>query len=127
MQITEAREQLPQQNTTVAQMFIDRVAKTPDREAFRKPTADGGWQSFTWKETYDQAHALAAGLLALDLKMEERVGIASNTRYDWIVADLAIMLAGGASTTVYPSTGADDVAYILSDADVVILFAEDDS
>ena len=80
MEITKARESLPQQNTTVAQMFIDRVAKTPDREAFRKPTADGGWKSFTWKESYDEATLIAAGLLALGLKMEERVGIASNTR-----------------------------------------------
>ena len=80
MEITKARESLPQQNTTVAQMLIDRVAKTPDREAFRKPTAEGGWQSFTWKESFDEATLVAAGLLALDLKTEERVGIASNTR-----------------------------------------------
>ena len=35
---------------------------------------------------------------------EQRVGIASGTRYEWILADLAIMCAGGATTTVYPST-----------------------
>lgn len=127
MEITKARESLPQQNTTVAQMLIDRVAKTPDREAFRKPTAEGGWQSFTWKESFDEATLVAAGLLALDLKTEERVGIASNTRLEWVMCDLGIMLAGGATTTVYPSTGEDDVAYILSDADVVILFAEDET
>jgi long-chain acyl-CoA synthetase len=127
VEITKSRETLPQQNTTVAQMLIDRVAKTPDREAFRKPTADGGWQSFTWKESFDEASLLAAGLLALGLKNEERVGIASNTRLEWIMADLGIMLAGGATTTVYPSTGEEDVAYILADAGVVILFAEDET
>lgn len=127
VEITKARETLPQQNTTVAQMLIDRVAKTPEREAFRKPTAEGGWQSFTWKESFDEATLVAAGLLALGLKTEERVGIASNTRLEWIMSDLGIMLAGGATTTVYPSTGEEDVAYILSDADVVILFAEDES
>ena len=127
MEITKSRETLPQQNTTVAQMFIDRAAKSPDREAFRKPTAEGGWKSYTWKESFDEAALIAAGLLALGIKTEERVGIASNTRLEWVLADLGIMLAGGATTTVYPSTGEEDVAYILSDADVVVLIAEDDT
>ena len=116
METTQSRDTLPAQNTTVAQMFIDRVAKNPDREAYRKPTADGGWQSFTWKESYDEAQTIAAGLLSLGLAPEERVGIASNTRLEWIMCDLGIMLAGGATTTVYPSTGEEDVAYILADA-----------
>ncbi len=127
MDTTQARETLMPANTTVAQMFIDRVAKTPNREAFRKPTPEGGWQSYSWKETYDDAELMAAGLIALGLEPEQRVGIASNTRLDWLIADLAIMLSAGATTTVYPSTGEEDVVYILSDSDVVILFAEDDT
>ncbi len=127
MDTTQARESLPEMNTTVAQMFIDRVAKTPDKEAFRKPTAEGGWQSYTWKETYEASSEMAAGLISIGLEPEQRVGIASGTRLDWILADLAIMLSAGATTTVYPSTGEEDVVYILSDADVMYLFAEDES
>ena len=58
---------------------------------------------------------------------EQRVGIASGTRYEWILADLAIMCAGAATTTVYPSTMADDVAYILADSECRVVFAEDDT
>ena len=50
----------------------------------------------------------------------------SNTRYEWILADLAIMCAGAATTTVYPSTNEDDTAYILSDSECQVVFAEDD-
>ncbi len=50
----------------------------------------------------------------------------SSTRYEWILADLAIMCAGGATTTVYPSTNTDDTAYILSDSECRVVFAEDD-
>ena len=57
---------------------------------------------------------------------EQRVGIASGTRYEWILADLAIMCAGGATTTVYPSTNDEDTAYILSDSECQVVFAEDD-
>jgi long-chain acyl-CoA synthetase len=46
---------------------------------------------------------------------------------EWLYADLAIMCAGAAATTVYPSTGGDDVAYILADSDTRIIFAEDDA
>ena len=68
----------------------------------------------------------AGGLLALGLEPEQRVGIASSTRYEWILADLAIMCAGGATTTVYPSTNTEDTAYILSDSESQVVFAEDD-
>ena len=110
----------------VAVLFLDRVAKSPDSEAFRYPKGDA-WESITWKQTGDKVEALAAGLLSLGLESEQRVGIASGTRYEWILADLAVMCAAGATTTVYPSTNAEDTAYILSDSECHFVFAEDDT
>src|SRR3712207_6545665 len=109
----------------VAVQFFDRVGATPDAEAFRFPRGEA-WESVTWKQAGDKVEALAAGLIALGVEPEERVGIASSTRYEWILADLAIMCAGGATTTVYPSTNAEDTAYILSDSECQVVFAEDD-
>ena len=109
----------------VAVQFLDRVAVSPDTEAFRYPRGDD-WESVTWQEAGDEVERLAAGLLSLGLTSEQRVGIASGTRYEWILADLAIMCAGGATTTVYPSTNGEDTAYILSDSECRVVFAEDD-
>src|SRR4051794_16400644 len=110
----------------VAVQFRDRVHTSPSRTAYSYPTADGQpWTTMTWKETGDRVEKLAAGLLALGLQSEQRVGIASGTRVVWILADLAVMCAGGATTTVYPSTNAVDVAYILSDSECRVVFAED--
>ncbi|GGU38564.1 AMP-dependent synthetase/ligase [Nocardioides albus] len=113
--------------------FLNRVKATPNAEAFRYPvvgstTEAGGeeWKSLTWKEASDLAGRLAAGLVSLGLELEQRVGIASTTRYEWIIADLAVMLAGGATTTVYPTTNVEDTAYILGDAECRFVFAEDD-
>ncbi|MGH3499160.1 MAG: AMP-dependent synthetase/ligase [Nocardioidaceae bacterium] len=111
---------------SVAQMFFDRVRETPQREAFRFPDGDG-WTSRSWAETGQEVRRIAAGLIALGIEPEERVAIASGTRYEWILADLAIMCAGAATTTVYPSTMADDVAFILADSQSRIVFAEDDT
>lgn len=111
---------------SVARLFHDRVAATPDAEAFRFPT-DAGWTSTTWRETAAVVEALAAGLLALGIRPEDRVAIASGTRIQWIHADLAIMCAGAATTAVYPSSGAEDVGFILSDSGSRVVFAEDDA
>jgi len=74
----------------------------------------------------DRVTKLAAGLVALGIEPGQRVAIAAGTRYEWVLADLAINASAAATTTVYPSTGAEDTAYILSDSDSRIVFAEDD-
>jgi long-chain acyl-CoA synthetase len=109
----------------VALQFLDRVDRTPRAEAFRY-VEDEAWVSVTWAESGVQVSRLAAGLLSLGLEREQRVGIASGTRYEWILADLAVMCAGGATTTVYPSSNAEDTAYVLRDSDCRVVFAEDD-
>ncbi|MGH3424191.1 MAG: AMP-dependent synthetase/ligase, partial [Nocardioidaceae bacterium] len=110
----------------VGEMFFARVRESPTREAYRYPSGGEGWTSLTWAETGEVVTRLAAGLVALGIEREQRVAIASGTRYEWILADLAIMCAGAATTTVYPTTLTDDVAYILADSESRIVFAEDD-
>ena len=110
----------------VGRQFFNRVQASPDREAYRYPKGET-WESATWRETGDHVTKLAAGLVALGIESEQRVGIASGTRYEWVIADLAIMSAGAATTTVYPSTMAEDVAYILADSESRVVFAEDDT
>lgn len=118
-------EPYPTPAPSVGRLFLDRVAKTPDREAFRAPDGSGGWRSLTWTDTLVEVSELAAGLLALGLQSEDRVSIASNTRLEWILADLAIMCAAGANTTIYPTTSEDDVEFILSDSGSTMVVAED--
>src|ERR1700756_5704009 len=108
---------------SLAALFLERVKCGPDKEAFRH--VDGGqWVSVSWRQAADRVEALAAGLLALGAEAEQRIGIASSTRYEWIVADLAVMCAGAATTTVYANTNAVDTAYILADSDSRVVFAE---
>jgi long-chain acyl-CoA synthetase len=111
---------------SVSALFFDRVRSSGAREAYRYPDENEVWQSLTWAETGERVTRLAAGLVALGITAEQRVAIASGTRLDWILADLAIMAAGGATTTVYPTTISADVAYILADSGSRVVFAEDD-
>ena len=110
---------------SVARLLIDRVTATPDAESFRFPDGADGWTSVTWEQTGDRVRLLAAGLISLGIEAEDRVALASSTRYEWVLADLAVMCAGAATTTVYPTTHADDVAFIVSDSGSRIVIAED--
>jgi long-chain acyl-CoA synthetase len=108
-------------------MFLKRVAETPDARAFAYPAPDGAgapvW--LTWSQVAEQAKAIAAGLYELGVRTEDRVAILAGTRVEWVLADLGIMCAGGATTTVYPTTEADDAAFILRDSGSKVVIAED--
>ncbi len=122
----EQLEVIESRAPSVARMFYDRVEKSANREAYRYPDEDEVWHSLTWAETGEHVTRLAAGLVALGIEPEQRVAIASGTRYEWIFADLAINAAAAATTTVYPTTAAEDIAFILADSGSRIVFAEDD-
>ncbi|MEU7021786.1 long-chain fatty acid--CoA ligase [Streptomyces sp. NPDC046203] len=115
---------------SVAALFLERVERTPDAEAYRYPVpaASGqgpdDWKSLTWAEAAKRVHAIAAGLIDLGVAPEERVALASATRVEWILADLGVMCAGAAVTTVYPQTNAEESAFILSDSGSRVLIAE---
>ncbi|MBM6404685.1 long-chain fatty acid--CoA ligase [Phycicoccus sp. CSK15P-2] len=112
---------------SVAHLFRDRVAASGDRPAFLHAvtTAAGDdWVTVSWNEADVVVRELGAGLVALGVEAEDRVAIASSTRYEWALADLATMVAGAATTTIYPTTIADDVAFILDDSGTKVVFAE---
>ncbi|GGB86722.1 AMP-dependent synthetase [Knoellia flava TL1] len=113
---------------SVGHLFRQRVEKTPDSPAFMyaKVTESGDeWLTVTWAEAKSRVDAIGAGLVALGVAPEERVALASATRYEWALADLAVMVAGGVTTTIYPTTIDDDVAFILADSQSKVVFAED--
>jgi long-chain acyl-CoA synthetase len=110
---------------SVGAVLLRRVEKSPSKEAFRY-IEDDRWVSLSYSQTKDKAFQVAAALLALGVEPEDRVAIASNTRIEWILADLGIMCAAGATTTIYPSTQHQDVGYILADSESRVVFAEDD-
>ncbi|MEU9381023.1 AMP-dependent synthetase/ligase [Streptomyces sp. NPDC048279] len=116
---------------SVAALFLERVAATPDAEAYRYPVpaASGqgpdDWKSLSWAQAAERVYAIAAGLIELGIQPEQRVALASSTRVEWILADLGILCAGAATTTVYPQTNAEESAFILSDSGSRVLIAED--
>lgn len=108
------------------EMFLHRVSSTPDSDALYYPDAQDAWQTLKWREVGERVRAIACGLRSLGLSLEQRCSILANTRYEWILIDLGISCARGATTTIYPSTNAEGCAYILSDSDTQVLFVENE-
>ncbi|WP_284690952.1 AMP-dependent synthetase/ligase [Propioniciclava coleopterorum] len=122
--MTDIQHVLDNRPPTVGAMFSGRVEATPNNEAFRYPDDHGDWVSLSWRRTRDIVWEIAAGLLALGLQPEERVAIASNTRIEWVLMDLATNCAGGATTTVYPNTQGEEFAHIITHSDSHFFVAE---
>ncbi|MFE9026250.1 AMP-dependent synthetase/ligase [Streptomyces iakyrus] len=128
--MSDAQTLIENRPPSVAGLFLERVTATPDAEAYRYPVPSSAgqgpddWKSLNWAQAAERVYAIAAGLIELGVQPEQRVALAAGTRIEWILADLGIMCAGAATTTVYPQTNADESAYILSDSESRVLIAE---
>ncbi|MGW5775562.1 AMP-dependent synthetase/ligase [Streptomyces sp. NPDC003863] len=128
--MSDTQTQIENRPPSVASLFLERVERTPDAEAYRYPvpaasgTGPDDWKSLSWGQAAERVYAIAAGLVDLGVQAEERVALASSTRVEWILSDLGVMCAGAATTTVYPQTNAEESAFILSDSESKVLIAE---
>ncbi len=115
---------LARREDSVGKMFLAAVEEFGTRPAYLYRGTDDAWTTMSWLETKDVVFEVAAGLLALGVAYEDRVAIASSTRIEWIMVDLGIMCAAGATTTVYPNTKDEDVWHIISDSGAKIVVVE---
>jgi len=109
---------------SLAHMFLEWAETTPDADAYYYPV-DGGWQESTWEQTHHLVEGLAAGLVALGIQPEDRVAVMATTRYEWVLAFLAVQFSGAAVTMVDPAAGDAEVAHVLQDSGARVVIAED--
>ena len=76
----------------------------------------GEWQPVTWAETAQKVSDLSNGLQTLGVKQGDRIGLVSESRPEWLIADLAIMAAGGITVPAYVTNGIEDHKHILEDS-----------
>ncbi|MBD5788220.1 long-chain fatty acid--CoA ligase [Cellulosimicrobium terreum] len=106
-------------------LFAARVAVDPAATMVEVRNAAGdAWEPVTARELDAQVVAVAKGLVALGVEPGDRVGIMSRTRYEWTLLDWACWAAGAVSVPVYETSSAEQVQWILTDADVRVLVTE---
>jgi long-chain acyl-CoA synthetase len=115
-------KQVPE--TNFAHLFRNRSAKYGSQTRWRQKRS-GVWRQATGRENQAMVNSLIAGLDEVGARRGDVVGIASNTRWEWAVADWANIGLGCVTVTLYPSNTPAVNSFILNDSGASYIFAED--
>ena len=107
---------------TAPDALADWVDKTPERVFLTQPF-EGDVREWTFRQAHDDAARFASALRGLGLAPGDKVAILSKNCAEWLIADVAISMAGLVSVPIYPTAGADMISYVLehSDARAVVI------
>ena len=101
--------------------FYEWEKKFKDRPLLRQPFGNK-WEEYTWGEVGEMARKLASGLKSLGLRDNAHIGIYSKNCREWVISDLAIVMAGYISVPFFPSLNGDELSHLLDFGDVDALF-----
>ncbi|HOP31365.1 MAG TPA: long-chain fatty acid--CoA ligase [Spirochaetota bacterium] len=101
--------------------IINLSKKFGDR-AVLHDKAYGSWQETSWNQLAEQMHAVAAALLESGITEGDRVGIFSNNRAEWHIADLGSMLIRAIDVPIYPTNSTKEAEYIVNHSGLKVLF-----
>jgi long-chain acyl-CoA synthetase len=103
---------------TIPSLLRDVARRSGGNPAYSdRDDSSAPWQTLTWAETRHRVLELAAGLVELGLAPGERVALLMPNRVEHVLADLAVVHAGGVPVTFYATLSADQIAYMASDCD----------
>jgi long-chain acyl-CoA synthetase len=123
--LTQAGSPIEREPGTLVDVFLAASRHGARPDAMMSRMADGSWQEYSRAEVTSRIRDMALGLRDLGYERGTKAAILSSTRMEWVLSDFACIMSGLVVVTVYPTLPADQVEYILKDADVRIVFASD--
>jgi long-chain acyl-CoA synthetase len=103
---------------------FDRLRERGGRPRFHVPLAAGGWAPVTWQAFADQIRAVAGFARSVGLGDGDRVAIFAPNRVEWMAAGYGANAAGGVAVPVYPSSTAEQAAYVVEHSDARLVFVD---
>jgi long-chain acyl-CoA synthetase len=104
------------------QLFFEREARHPRQAYLVQPVGGGEVQTLTWGDVGQQARRAAHWLRARELPQGSHIALISKNCAHWIIADLAIWMAGHVSVPLYPNLTADSVGHVLTHSEAALVF-----
>jgi len=111
--------------TTLPEVFWNAVRLRGDKTFMREKDL-GIWHAWSWNQTGAAVREIALGLAALGFEPADCASILANTVVEWVLADLAVLCAGGVSSGIYPTDATPQVQYLCEDSRTSLLFVEDE-
>jgi long-subunit acyl-CoA synthetase (AMP-forming) len=102
--------------------IYDHERAHPDAVYLTQPTGGGQVVDYTWAQTLDQARRMAAHLQSRGMEPGARIAILSKNSAHFIIAELAIWIAGGTTVAIFPTETADTIRYVLEHSGASLLF-----
>lgn len=109
---------------TLPQMLRQQAQTMPARIAIRQKDF-GIWKPVDWASYYQRAANFGLGLHALGLPAGGHVGVISENRIEWVLAQMGAGLTGAVTVGVYPTSPTSEVAYVVGHADIEVMVCED--
>lgn len=108
----------------LADVVYEYAQDDPRYVALGRKDERGRWRDVTSAEFRDEVLALAKGLLAQGIRFGDRVAIMCRTRYEWTLFDFALWSIGAQVVPIYPTSSAEQVFWMLHDAQVSAVMVE---
>ncbi|MFJ2650002.1 AMP-dependent synthetase/ligase [Streptomyces sp. NPDC087420] len=108
----------------LADAVFEHALDDPHRVALGRKDDEGRWGDVTAAVFRDEVLALAKGLLAQGVRFGDRIALMCRTRYEWTLFDFALWSVGAQSVPVYPTSSAEQVHWMLHDAEVTACMVE---
>jgi len=109
---------------TFPRLLLDHARRRGDRPAIREKDL-GIWQTWTWNQVLGEVQALACGLHALGLRRGDTLAIVGDNRPRLYWAMDAAQALGAIPVPLYQDSVAEEMAFVLANADVRIAVVED--
>lgn len=101
--------------------FLHWEKTQPNKVYMTQPFPDGKVVDYTWAEVGDQVRRMAAYLVSLDLPKKSHIALLGKNSAHWIMADIAIWMAGHVSVPVYPTMSGESAGYVIEHSDAIML------
>jgi len=99
-----------------------RIEKERADQPFLLQPFGDKWETYTWKQVGTMARKMANHLKSLGLPDKSHIGLFSKNCREWIIADLAIIMAGYISVPFFPTLSGEQIKEVLEIGDVSALF-----
>ncbi|MBN2298002.1 MAG: long-chain fatty acid--CoA ligase [Deltaproteobacteria bacterium] len=110
------------QETSMAAIFLNRVEELGDKACVAFKNSHGTFENISWNEMNKMVRNLSSFLISQGIRAGDKVALFSPNRYEWWVADLAILSVGAVNVPIYATNSALEAQYIIENSDSVMCF-----
>ena len=107
-------------------LIFQARAETYGERVCVKYRKNGVYTDISWKAMNYMVHRFSFYLLSLGIKKGDRIALFSENRYEWWIADLAILSVGAVTVPVYSTNSSEEAAYIIGDSESIACIVSDE-